>query len=419
MRHRRGRLMVGIGAVALAVAATGIDGAGAQENTVVVAPDQGPPGTEVEVRSGPGSGCGTPDAPGDEARVRLVDGAGAVVAETTVGLDPSAAWTATATVPSDAVPGVLEVLAACLVGGEVGFDYTPSVFTVTAPPTTTTTAAPSTEGATPTDEGEPTAVLQGPSGTGWESLLPGLVAIAVILPVLGLLEWGARGQARRRGDQPDAVESGTNGRLGLYAFVAVVVFTVGWIVAGWLQTGYSPRRELIDGLGAVTADHAWMIVGGFVLLGVTTAFLALGLRRWCVRVGTAPLLLALAGLAFVLAGVFRLDCSTTTTACEGLDDAGLLSWHHGAHVVVSALALTLLWFATLLLGLAARKIAVWRAFAVYSLVTVVALAPLYGLLVADVPASSIGIVQRVAMTVALAWVGVVGLQLYRTSRRAA
>lgn len=86
--------------------------------------------------------------------------------------------------------------------------------------------------------------------------------------------------------------------------LAPVVFTAAWVVAGFVQDGYSARREDISALAARTAEHPWLMTAGLDMTGLLVAAFALGLHRG-VRRGsvTGPALVVLCGLGIVALGL--------------------------------------------------------------------------------------------------------------------
>lgn len=110
-----------------------------------ITPTSGPGGTKITATD-PAHQCG--EDSGDQVTVSIVHD-GTTLVTTTVQTDLQSMWTATLTLPADAVPGGdYDVTAHCLAISEDGieFDYQQQIFTVTAsaPSTTTTTAAPVT-----------------------------------------------------------------------------------------------------------------------------------------------------------------------------------------------------------------------------------------------------------------------------------
>ena len=127
--------------------------------------------------------------------------------------------------------------------------------------------------------------------------------------------------------------------LGSCAVMGPLMFTAAWLVAWPLQEQYSPRREDISALAALDAQHAWIMILGFIALGVGTTALGLGLmdalRGWNGRVGSA--LVMAAGVGLVIAGLARNDCSSELSGCAAAVEAGDVSAHHQIHDLVSLL----------------------------------------------------------------------------------
>ena len=76
------------------------------------------------------------------------------------------------------------------------------------------------------------------------------------------------------------------------------------------------------------------------------------------RVGA--LLILLAGLGILVAGIARNDCSSELEACKARIDAGDVSWHHGLHDAVSGLVFLTLVVAQFVLARAFRRDPSWR-----------------------------------------------------------
>ena len=104
--------------------------------------------------------------------------------------------------------------------------------------------------------------------------------------------------------------------LGWLAVMGPVAFTIAWIVAAVLQDGYSVRRDYISELAALDARHAWIMIAGFLLLGAGTVALGIGLagalEGRLARIGS--ILVALAGIGAIVAGLARNDCRSRLAA---------------------------------------------------------------------------------------------------------
>jgi len=204
--------------------------------------------------------------------------------------------------------------------------------------------------------------------------------------------------------------------LGWCAVAGPVVFTAAWLVAGTVQDVYSPRREDISALAALDAQHAWIMIAGIVALGLSVVALGLGLvgaidDGRSATVGA--ILLVVAGLMFVVAGVARDDCSSELRACKKRVDAGDVSWHHVVHDNVGIAVFLVLVAVPLVLAGAFRGDGRWRDLRRYSLasggVTLVLL-----LVFGGEPFSGWnGLAERILVTIPLVWIAVLGTRLAR------
>ena len=100
--------------------------------------------------------------------------------------------------------------------------------------------------------------------------------------------------------------------LGRVAVAGPIAFTIAWLIGGLVQDDYSFRQEDISALAALDAQHAWIMITGFVLLGVGTIALAAGLAS-TLKYPSAVIgsvLLMIAGIGFAVVGLARNDCST-------------------------------------------------------------------------------------------------------------
>jgi hypothetical membrane protein len=213
---------------------------------------------------------------------------------------------------------------------------------------------------------------------------------------------------------------GTRVLLGRLAMIGPIAFTMAWIVAGMVQDGYSARRDYISDLAALDAQHAWIMITGFLLLGVGTAALGVGMagavKGRAARIGSS--LVALAGVGMIVAGLARGDCRSRLDACAARIDAGDVSWHQATHELASAVVFFALVAAPLVFARAFRDDESWRDLRAYSMITGVAGMVLLVLFYAAAIGawSWVGVVQRVFVTVLLLWVAILGARLVRLSQ---
>jgi Protein of unknown function (DUF998) len=130
--------------------------------------------------------------------------------------------------------------------------------------------------------------------------------------------------------------------LAWLAVAAQPVFVVLWIVGGGLQPHYSAVVQPVSELGALTAHDPWVVNSGLILMGVSLLAVAPGLGALLPRRPATVLavaMFAVAGIAFVLTGVFRMDCSLTgSAACLARYHHGQLSSHSSVHAWAGLLA---------------------------------------------------------------------------------
>lgn len=92
--------------------------------------------------------------------------------------------------------------------------------------------------------------------------------------------------------------------------VGPVAFTAAWAISGARQAGYSIRHEHISGLAAPDARDPHIMTAGFLTLGVATIAFGWELQRrlgGSPRAGPGPGLIAGAGASVLLAGILRRD----------------------------------------------------------------------------------------------------------------
>jgi hypothetical membrane protein len=206
--------------------------------------------------------------------------------------------------------------------------------------------------------------------------------------------------------------------LGWLALVGPIAFTIAWLVGALAQDEYSVRQEDISALAALDAQNAWIMITGFLLLGVGIVALGAGLagalKGRPATVGS--ILVVLAGAGIIVAGLARNDCSSELDACAERVDAGDVSWHHTTHDLASLVVFLALVAAPLVLARAFRRDQSWRDLRTYSLITGALGLVLMVLFLTGVAGSWNGLLQRVFVTVLFAWIAVLGARLIRLSR---
>ena len=128
------------------------------------------------------------------------------------------------------------------------------------------------------------------------------------------------------------------------AIGGVVVFNLGWLLAGALQSdGYSVASHDVSDLGALTARSPWVMLTAQVIAGtliIAFALFALGPALAVPGRGTALgawlLAASLIGLDNLSDTFFRLDCRAADQGCTAA--AAASSWHGQVHIAVGLLS---------------------------------------------------------------------------------
>ncbi len=187
-------------------------------------------------------------------------------------------------------------------------------------------------------------------------------------------------------------------RLAGYGGVAgPVLFTAAWVVSSLRQAGHPAAAVQLSGLAAGDARDPQLMITAFVVLGACSTGLGAALSRVAAPRSAGPWLVMAAGAATVAAGVFRRDHMLLT----GPGFTGE-SWHNQVHDVASVIAYGAMLAAPLVLGRRFRADPDWAVIA--RPVQVLALASALALAVFASRAVEPwnGVVQRVAVTLALA-----------------
>ena len=133
------------------------------------------------------------------------------------------------------------------------------------------------------------------------------------------------------------------GRFGaLCGVLGPAAFTGAWLLAQRRQDEYQVRHEHISGLAAKDANDPHVMTAGFVALGGCTVAFASALdRRVGPRAGLGPALIGVAGLATIVAGIFRRDRRSNFPAPGELEGQSRENDVHDTAAVVGGVAGTL------------------------------------------------------------------------------
>lgn len=192
--------------------------------------------------------------------------------------------------------------------------------------------------------------------------------------------------------------------LAATGIVGPVLYTVTWLVLGFLDPTYSHTRDPISNLSAIGAPYALVMTSIIFVFSLLIVVFAYGLHRglpsgfWA-----GPAALAIAGVGYAGIAIAPLN----------LADPGDPNVPHTISASVTVFALML---APILLFPRLRQDPGWRNLSGYSIATtVVALA--FAVL-ASLPAFAgrEGLMQRLVLAVALVWMIVIAIRLYTRVR---
>jgi protein-S-isoprenylcysteine O-methyltransferase Ste14 len=187
-------------------------------------------------------------------------------------------------------------------------------------------------------------------------------------------------------------------RLGAWCgVVGPVVFTAAWVGGSLRQTGHSAAEVQLSGLAADEARDPQIMIAGFVVLGVCSVGFGFALRRLLSPRAAGAWLVIVAGVAAVAAGTFRRD----HLLLVGPGFTGE-SWHNQVHDLVSGVAYGAMLAAPLVLARRFRGDPAWVALSRPLLVLALGSAVALAVFASRVAEPWNGVVQRVAVTLALA-----------------
>ena len=183
------------------------------------------------------------------------------------------------------------------------------------------------------------------------------------------------------------------------------VFLAYWLIAGLVEPHYSPTREFVSEMGASTAARPWLLDLMLSLWGVSLLAVAIAVHgaTRSRRFAAAVALLAVAGVASVLAGPIHLSCAASVHPhCPG--SGSFLHRAHNGLATINQFGIALsspavvwaLWPRT------AAKVLLGPALLGVALL-------LYGLIAGDPHDPHAGLGQRTGFVVAQGWIMVLAV----------
>jgi hypothetical membrane protein len=179
--------------------------------------------------------------------------------------------------------------------------------------------------------------------------------------------------------------------------IGPVAFTAAWIIASLGQVGYPATQVQISGLAASGARDPWIMITGFLVLGLSLIAFGSALREGlggARLAGPGPLLMQVAGVLTITAGLLRRDHMLLTKGPE--------SWHNHAHNAVSAVLYVLLVVIPLVLAWRLRSEPRWRPMPELLVAATLIAAVILVLFVFGAATSWDGTLQRLGVSISLA-----------------
>ncbi|MGZ8583783.1 MAG: DUF998 domain-containing protein [Actinomycetota bacterium] len=196
--------------------------------------------------------------------------------------------------------------------------------------------------------------------------------------------------------------------------IGPAVFTTAWIGASRRQPGYSFANEHISGLAAPDARTPVVMTAGFWALGLGTVGFAASLERRLGDGGPGPALLGASGLAICAAGALRRD-RMSNWPMPG-DPIGRQSWVNDAHDLASVLGHICATAGLLSLAARLRREPGLRDLVFPAASAAIASSGVMSYFARDVVRPGNGIVQRVGITIPLAFTMRLAWRLLREGR---
>jgi hypothetical protein len=175
-----------------------------------------------------------------------------------------------------------------------------------------------------------------------------------------------------------------------------LLFTAAWVACSLRQSGHPAAGVQLSGLAAPDARDPHIMIAAFVVLGACSIGFGAALKKATAPGSAGPWLVMVAGAAVVAVGVFRRDHMLLT----GPGFAGE-SWHNQVHDVASGIAYAAMLAAPLVLGRRLRADPEWAVVCRPVQVLALASALAVGVFASQVAQPWNGVLQRVAVTLAL------------------
>jgi hypothetical protein len=199
------------------------------------------------------------------------------------------------------------------------------------------------------------------------------------------------------------------GRGGALAgIVGPIVFSLVFMIEGWLRPDYSPLERSIAELSL--GPRGWIQIASFVLCGVLFLIFSFAVRG-ALRRGTAsalgPLLLGAIGFCFIGSGIF-----VAAPASLPVEQWGTFA---KLNAIIGGAAMVLMPLSCLVLARRFRQEGRWHGLVFYSLLTGVVCLAIMVWFFASLPSTSLGLLQRAYLLIYFLWMVIFAARMRSTA----
>jgi hypothetical protein len=190
-----------------------------------------------------------------------------------------------------------------------------------------------------------------------------------------------------------------------------LAFTLSWLAAQRRQGSYVVADEHISGLAARDAEARHLMTAGFLTLGASTLAFALELERRLAEpsAGWGPALIGAAGACTIASGIFTRDRRSNVRTADDPPQSLGNDLHDAASVAAGLSGIAGL----IALASRFRRDDAWRSLAPAAVGSAVVSGGLTAWFLLDAVRPGNGIIQRVSVTVPLAFMTAVALRMLR------
>lgn len=199
--------------------------------------------------------------------------------------------------------------------------------------------------------------------------------------------------------------------------IGPILFSIVFIIEGATRPGYDAWLQAVSSLSL--SDQGWEQIANFLVCGLLLVGFGIGLRR-ALPTGRGstwgPLLVAIAGLGLVCAGIFVTDPAQGYPAGTPSGPAVVSTLHGTLHFALGATGFFgMLPIASFVLARYFAGRAGWNGWAAYSIVTgLLMYVSFVGFIMVGIHSGPAGLYERVAISIGMLWLVFLAARLLMT-----